>query len=325
MSAIVPPLIRTVRRMDTKGRIGLASATVCAHAGIDSAGVQMPPRKKNGTRFPAINCAFVIGVTSSCSSVPTDRDGNSPRGISAATYRLLAHALAERGIATLRVDKRGIGESAEAYAVTDLFGGVVTDAEAWLAHLRLDPRFSSVSVAGHSGGALIGGVAGADGRADALVSVSGAGEPAGAILRRQLSERLPEAMRPDALAMLDSLDAGRLIAEPPGMLAQIFPPVVQPYMISWMAHDPAEAVAAFGGPVLAVQGTTDVQTSVADAERLAAADPAARLLLIDGMNHVLKDDAGDAAAQVAGSHADPSLPLSAELVRETAAFLLGAR
>lgn len=252
-------------------------------------------------------------------SGPTDRDGNQ-RGTGAASLRLLAHALAERGVATLRTDKRGVGQSAAAYRLTDLFDAFVGDAEAWLAHLRADPQFSTVSVVGHSEGALIGALAGADGRADALVSVAGAGEPIAAVLRRQLSERLPEPMRPGALALVDSLEAGRLVPEPPGVMAQVFPLAVQPFLVSWMAYNPAAAVAAFCGPVLVAQGTTDVQVTVADAERLAAA-PGVRLLLVAGMNHVLKDVSGDLAAQMP-SYTDPALPVNAELVREMAAFLL---
>lgn len=255
-------------------------------------------------------------------SGPTDRDGNQ-RGTGAASLRLLAHALAERGVATLRTDKRGVGESAAVYRPTDLFDAFVGDAEGWLAQLRADPRFSTVSVVGHSEGALIGALAGAEGRADALVSVAGAGEPAAAVLRRQLSERLPEEMRPDALALVDSLEAGVLVPNPPGVLAQVFPLAVQPYLVSWFARDPAAAVAAFRRPVLVVQGTTDVQVTVADAERLAAAAPGARLVVVAGMNHVLKDVSGDVAAQMP-SYADPALPLNAELVREAAAFLLAA-
>ena len=45
-------------------------------------------------------------------SGPTDRDGNSPFGIAAGSYRLLAEGLAEQGVATLRIDKRGIARSA---------------------------------------------------------------------------------------------------------------------------------------------------------------------------------------------------------------------
>src|SRR5687768_14781424 len=45
----------------------------------------------------------------------TDRDGNSP-GMSPAPLRLIAEGLAARGIATLRVDKRGLRGSAGAIA-----------------------------------------------------------------------------------------------------------------------------------------------------------------------------------------------------------------
>lgn len=41
-------------------------------------------------------------------SGPTDRDGNSPLGISAAPYALLAEALVEQGIPSVRIDKRGM-------------------------------------------------------------------------------------------------------------------------------------------------------------------------------------------------------------------------
>src|SRR5205085_9578899 len=44
-------------------------------------------------------------------SGPTDRDGNNIQ-VRAQPYRLLADALAARGIPILRVDKRGIGGSA---------------------------------------------------------------------------------------------------------------------------------------------------------------------------------------------------------------------
>ena len=40
-------------------------------------------------------------------SGPTDRDGNSPLGVKAGTYRLLAEALAARGVSSVRIDKRG--------------------------------------------------------------------------------------------------------------------------------------------------------------------------------------------------------------------------
>lgn len=46
----------------------------------------------------------------------TDRAGNNPLGIQAAPYRLLAEGLAGRGIASVRIDKRGLFGSAGAEA-----------------------------------------------------------------------------------------------------------------------------------------------------------------------------------------------------------------
>src|SRR6266700_419962 len=52
-------------------------------------------------------------------SGPTDRDGNSRLGITAGTYRLLAEALAAKGVSTIRIDKRGMFGSSVAAADAD--------------------------------------------------------------------------------------------------------------------------------------------------------------------------------------------------------------
>ncbi|GGH48945.1 hypothetical protein GCM10011341_10950 [Frigidibacter albus] len=50
-------------------------------------------------------------------SGPTDRDGNSgPMGLRSDSYKLLANGLAAEGIASLRIDKRGLYGSAAALA-----------------------------------------------------------------------------------------------------------------------------------------------------------------------------------------------------------------
>ena len=86
-------------------------------------------------------------------SGPTDRDGNSILGIRAASYRLLAQGLAAHGIASLRVDKRGIAQSAVAMtAEADLrIGTYADDAKAWAAELRKQTGLRCVWLLGHSG------------------------------------------------------------------------------------------------------------------------------------------------------------------------------
>lgn len=71
--------------------------------------------------------------------------------------------------------------------------------------------------------------------------------------------------------------------------------------------------------MLIVQGTTDLQISVDDAKRLAAAKKDAKLRLIAGMNHVLKHATWPTEQQAA--YTDPSLPIKAQAVEEIASFL----
>src|SRR6187551_2990399 len=66
-------------------------------------------------------------------SGPTDRDGNNPMGVTAAPYRLLAEALAEKSVSSVRIDKHGIfGSKAaipDANKVT--IADYAADAHAW--------------------------------------------------------------------------------------------------------------------------------------------------------------------------------------------------
>ncbi len=259
-------------------------------------------------------------------SGPTDRNGNQG-GAGPAALQKLAHALAERGIATLRADKRGVGQSMGAIrSLDDITAvGFATDAADWTDRLQADARFSTVSIIGHSEGGLHALLAGRSRGADAVVTLAGMGETMGATLRRQLSdpERLPqEELRAEAMAIMDSLEAGTLVSNVSPPLASIFFPTVQPFLIDILRFDPALEAAAYGGPLLIVQGTTDVQVEVSDAERLAAAQPAARLLLIEDMNHVLVQDAGTLAEQMVGSYMDPDRALDETLAQEVADFLL---
>jgi uncharacterized protein len=67
-------------------------------------------------------------------------------------------------------------------------------------------------------------------------------------------------------------------------------------------------------PTLVAQRTTDVQTSLEDAQLLAAAPADSRAVTIDGMNHVLKMVSGSLIEQLP-SYDDPTLPLAPELGR----------
>jgi hypothetical protein len=70
-----------------------------------------------------------------------------------------------------------------------------------------------------------------------------------------------------------------------------------------------------------VQGERDVQVSVADARRLAAAAPRATLALLPTANHVLKSAPSlDRTAQLA-LYTDPTVPLAPEVVGVIAGWM----
>jgi pimeloyl-ACP methyl ester carboxylesterase len=260
-------------------------------------------------------------------SGPTDRNGNSPLlpGENN-SLRMLAEALATRGIASVRYDKRGIGASKAAMgSEADLrFEMFADDAAAWTQQLRADPRFSTVTVAGHSEGSLLGILATQRANADAFVSIAGVGRPANQVLHEQLVVRAPAALVAEADRAMARLVAGRTADSISPSLAAIFRPSVQPYLISWFRYDPSAELRKLGVPVLIAQGTTDIQVSVEDARLLAKADPKATLVIVDGMNHVLKMVPADQSAQVK-SYSDPALPVAPQLIDAIATFVNGVR
>jgi uncharacterized protein len=256
-------------------------------------------------------------------SGPTDRNGNSPLLPGANnSLKMLADGLAARGIASLRYDKRGIGESAKAMVseASLRFDMYADDAAAWINRLRPDPRFSTITVIGHSEGSLLGMLAAQRANADGYVSIAGAGRAADKVLREQLGKQLPPDLFAFSNKVLDAMLAGHTVDSVPPPLTALFRPSVQPYMISWLRVDPQVEIARLEIPVLIVQGTLDAQVMVSDAQDLAKAQPKAKVLMIDGMNHVFKRVPADRASQQ-NSYSDPSIPAAPELIEGITAFV----
>jgi pimeloyl-ACP methyl ester carboxylesterase len=289
----------------------------------DSVSLSTPAGQIFGTlELPAHSFPVPVALIIAGSG-PTDRNGNSTVLPGANnSLKFLAAGLAERGIASLRYDKRGIGASRAAMTREEdaRFEDFVSDAKAWIARLRADPRFSTLTVAGHSEGSLIGMIASREAGADAFVSIEGAGRNARDIIIAQLSAQLPPATVSQAKDIMTKIESGQAIDSVPPFLAPLFRPSVRPYLVSWFKYTPSAEIARLSIPVLVVQGTSDIQTSADDAKLLAAALPSARLLMVEGMNHVLKSTPPGRAEQMS-SYSDPALPVVPQLLDEVGSFI----
>ena len=253
-------------------------------------------------------------------SGPTDRNGNNPM-MTNNSLKMLAEGLAENGIASLRYDKRGVAQSMSAGTKEiDLrFEDYVNDAKAWVGLLDKDARFEDIVILGHSEGSLIGMLAAQKAAVKKFVSLAGVGAPAAEIIRKQLKAQPPVVLQ-QTEPILSKLEKGEAVDSVPPMLFSLFRPSVQPYMISWFKYDPAKELAQLEKPILIIQGTTDIQVGLEDAEKLYKANDNAQKEIIEGMNHVLKKAEADRMKNIQ-TYSDPNLALHPQLIPIIVSFV----
>ncbi|NRB64990.1 MAG: alpha/beta hydrolase [Saprospiraceae bacterium] len=256
-------------------------------------------------------------------SGPTDNNGNSAM-TKTNCLRMLSDSLKKAGIASLRMDKRGVaGSQAALIAEEELrFMHYVEDLKSWVNTLAQKKQFSRIYLAGHSERALVSLLpAEQNDQENGLISIAGPGQPAHTLLREQFQTQ-PPMIHNMINPIMDSLVAGHLVKDVNPMLYSLFRPSVQPYLISWFAHNPAEIIARIHQPTRIIQGTTDIQVNVKEASLLAeAAGNKGKKIIINEMNHVLKKiDTRDQAKQLQ-SYNNPELPIHPQLARSIIQFI----
>lgn len=252
-----------------------------------------------------------------------DRNGNSSDGFNQSyCLRLLALELAKFGVASLRYDKRGIGlsEVSPAYANELTFDDYVEDAVHCVHFLKQEMGFAKVIIVGHGEGALTGALAAQKAPVDGLVSIGGTAKNAAVLLHEQLQRRLSGIELQQVDYILKQLHEGFFIDAVPERFEALFSPAIQPFLMSLFRYDPVIETKKLKIPVAFLHGNRDLQVPFTDATALKNGSSNATLLLLEGMNHVLKQVDSDHDIQTA-FYQNPSIPISKPLVVSMMSFV----
>ncbi len=255
-------------------------------------------------------------------SGPTDRNGNSS-ALSGQNNSLmyLAEGLESQGLATFRYDKRFLNPVNKVEEGTLRFEDLISDAEVIFSFFKNSGEYDKIGFIGHSEGSLISAIAAKNVKADFEISIAGLSSTADAVLRLQLAN-LPKDLKASAFGCLDSLAKGSIVMDPPAGLEALFRQSVQPYLISWFRYDPKLIFGSLNCPVMIIQGDNDIQVGVAEANGLKQCNPGAELLLVKGMNHVLKICPTGRLENIS-SYSDPKLPVPKDLSKAINKFVRG--
>jgi alpha/beta superfamily hydrolase len=249
-------------------------------------------------------------------SGPTDRNGNQSF-MKNDMLKKLAERLSENGIATFRYDKRVVKQlKTRTFDKNIRFDDFVTDAKSVVTYFK--PSYSSITIAGHSQGSLVGLLA-TEAGVDRFISLAGAGNPIDQIILEQITKTAPF-FTEDTKRVLEILKSGKTTTEFPPALASIFSLDIQPFMSNWMQYNPQKRIESLEIPVLIINGTRDLQVSTTEAQLLKDHKADAEIVIIENMNHLLFEINGDDLVNTK-SYNELSHPIMPEVITAMVNFI----
>ncbi len=262
-------------------------------------------------------------------SGPLDRDSDHRRARFGVT-RDLAHALAAAGLASLRYDKRGVGQTPGDWRRAGLYDAVddLVRARAALA-ARPEVDGDRVVLAGHSEGALLAAAAVARGVPVAgVVLLACSATPGAELLRwqaRRIGPTLPAPVR--GLLRLLRVDLERKVAANHERIRATTTDVARiggvrlnaRWHREFLAHDPRADLARVTVPVLAVTGGKDLQVPADDLDTIAATVRGpVEVLRVEDLTHTLRRQPGPASMRA--YRAELRRPVDADVLSAVVAW-----
>ncbi|WP_166382689.1 alpha/beta hydrolase family protein [Polaribacter sp. 11A2H] len=234
--------------------------------------------------FTKENTPLVIWIHG---SGPIDRNGNQPaQNVKANYIKQFRDSINKENIAFFSYDKRTANKNNSKLLAHTKITDFTLDAEKVISYFKNNNRFSKIILVGHSQGSLIAMMAAKE--VDKYISIAGAGEQIDETIIKQITKNnAPLGIA--ARKQFDTLRVKGKIKTVHPFLMSIFGKPNQPFLYDWMQLNPKTEIKKLTIPVLIINGDKDLQVSIEDAQILHAANTNSKLVIIENMNHVLKD------------------------------------
>ncbi|WP_142247874.1 alpha/beta hydrolase family protein [Alkalihalobacterium alkalinitrilicum] len=263
--------------------------------------------------FPESTEQKVPAVLLIAGSGAGDRDGNMPK-LQLNLYKMIADGLAEAGFISLRYDKRGVGESEGELNKVGLWD-LVDDAESALQFLRnlTNVDQEQVYVLGHSEGTILATALNERASLAGLILIAGAADTIEEATKYQRELAYEELNNESGIKgwlikklkitnkaekKTQKIFAKMSKSDKDEIRVQLFAKLPAKWFREHFQFDLYGSMENITCPVLAINGTKDIQTKVENVYKVPElVNGPSEVHVIEGMNHILRYQEGDVSIQ----------------------------
>ena len=246
-----------------------------------------------------------------------DRNGNQAGVNVKANYiKQFRDRMNTNEIAFYSFDKRTANPKNKPHLSNTLYDDLVNDLRIVVNHFKGDKRFSGITLIGHSQGSLTALLASQHN--EKYISLAGPSKSIDIMIEEQVAKNSPMVLDTVKGHFKELRETGDISYVNP-LLIQIFSKRNLPFLKTWMRYNPVEEIKKLTIPTLVINGTKDLQVTVQDARDLYKANPIAELVIIENMNHVLKNI--EKEEDNLKSYYSPDFSLSEKLIETVIIFI----
>lgn len=198
-------------------------------------------------------------------------------------FAVIADYLARNGIATLRYDDRGFGESKGGLTADVTTLDFADDACVAVDYLRKSGEFGKVGIIGHSEGGMIAFILGSRKNVDFVVSLAGTGVKGEDVLMSQIRRKCEIAMDGMPKSQIEKLAKTTYDKQLEAMT---------PWLRFFLDYDPVDDIRATNCPVLALNGSLDSQVlpslNLPVIKANLSDNPLTEVREMEGLNHLFQ-------------------------------------